>query len=156
MELGQLATERNASSSTADAGKVTQRLKDASTSFVDHGGAIICGDRTKDAAPIHTTSREESFETPSRTGNARGDKGGEEGGGARNRNDPDASGDRRTNEVLARVANEWCTGIADQRQRISSLQPFNEWRDPSHLVKSWEGNQLARYVNRREEHTCHT
>ena len=147
MELGQLATERNASGTTADTGKVTQRLKDAATSFVDHGGAIICGDRTKDAAPIHTTSREESFETPSRTGNARGDKGGEEGGGTRNRNHPNASGDRRTNEVLAGVANEWRASIADQRQCISSLQALNERRDPSHLVKSWESNQLARYVN---------
>ena len=147
MELGQLATERNASGTTTDAGKVTQRLKDAATSFVDHGGTMICGDRTKDAAPIHTTSREESLKTPSRANNARGDKGGEEGGGARDRNDPNASGDRRTNEVLAGVANEWCAGIADQRQRISSLQAFNERRDPSHLVKSWEGNQLARYVN---------
>jgi hypothetical protein len=147
MELGQLATERNDSSSTADAGKVTQRLKDAATSFVDHGGAIICGDRTKDAAPIHTTSREESFETPSRTGNARGDKGGEEGGGARDRNDTDASGNRRTNEVLAGITDEWRSGITNERQCISSLESFNERRDPSHLVKSWEGNQFDRYVN---------
>jgi len=148
MELGQLATERNASGTTADAGKVTQCLKDAATSFVDHGSAIICGDRTKDAAPIHTTSREESFETPSRTGNARGNKGGKEGGGARDRNDTDASGDRRTNEVLARVTNEWRSGITDQRQCISSLEAFNERCDPSDLVESWEGNQFARYVNR--------
>jgi hypothetical protein len=147
MELGQLAAERNASGTTADAGKVTQRLKDASTSFVDHGGAIICGDRTKDAAPIHTASREESFEAPSRTSNARGDKGGEEGGGARDRNDTDASGDRRTNEVLAGITDEWRSGITNERQRISSLEAFNKRRDPSHLVKSWEGNQFARYVN---------
>jgi hypothetical protein len=147
MELGQLATERNASSSTADAGKVTQCLKDAAASFVDHGGAIICGDRTKDAAPIHTTSREESFETPSRTGNARGDKGGEEGGGARDRDDTDASGNRRTNKVLAGVTDEWRSRITNQRQCISSLEAFNERCDPSNLVESWEGNQLARYVN---------
>lgn len=147
MQFGQLATERNASGTTADAGKVTQRLKDAATSFVDHGGAIICGDRTKDATPIRTASREESLKTPSRTGNTRGDKGGEKGGGTRNWNHPNASRNRRTNEVLAGVADEWCAGIADQRQCISSLQAFNERRNPSHLVKSWEGNQLARYVN---------
>jgi hypothetical protein len=147
MELGQLATERNTSCTTADAGKVTQRLKDAATRLIDHSCTLIGGDRTKDAAPIHAASRKESLKAPSRAGNARGNKGGKEGGCSGDRNNPNAGGDRRTNEVLAGVADEWCAGIADQRQRISSLQAFNERRDPSNLVKSWEGNQLARYVN---------
>jgi hypothetical protein len=138
MQLGQLAAERNASSSTAGASKIAKRLKDAATRLIDHGCTLIGGDRTKDAAPIHAASRKESLKTPSRAGNARGDKGGKEGGGSRDRNHPNAGGDRRADKVLAWIANEWRSSIADQRQCITSLQTLNERQRPLHLIKSWE------------------
>ena len=147
MQFGQLATERNASSATTCAGKITERLKDAATRFIDHGRSFIGSDRADHTATISPAARKETLKAPSRTSNARGDKGGENRRCARDRNDPNTSGDRCANKVLTRIANEWRASIADQRQRISSLQAFNERRDPSHLVKSWESNQLARYVN---------
>jgi hypothetical protein len=121
MQFGQLATERNASSATAGASKIAKRLKDAATRLVDHGCSFIGSNRADHTATISPTARKESLKAPSRTSNARGDKRGENGGCARDRNHPNARGDCCTNKVLARVANEWGASITDQRQCISSL-----------------------------------
>ena len=120
MELGQLAAERNASGATADAGKVTQRLKDAAPRFIDHGCSFIGSNRADHTATISPAARKEALKAPSRTSNARGDEGGESGGCSRDRNHPNARGDRRTNKVLTRIADEWSASITNQRQCISS------------------------------------
>jgi len=121
MQFGQLAAERNTSSTTTCAGKITQRLKDAATRFIDHGCSFIRSNRADHTATISPAARKEALKAPSRTSNARGDKRGENGGCARDRNHPNARGDRRPNEVLTGIANEGCSSITDQRQCISSL-----------------------------------
>jgi hypothetical protein len=121
MQFGQLAAERNASSAATRASKIAQRLKDAATRFIDHGGAIIGSNRADHTATISPAARKETLKAPSRTGNARGDEGGENGGCSRDRNHPNASRDRCPNEVLTRIANEGCSSITNQRQCISSL-----------------------------------
>ena len=121
MQLGQLAAERNTSSSTAGARKITNRLKDAPTRLIDHRCTLIRSNTADHTTTISPAARKEALKAPSRTGNARGDKGGENRRCARDRNDPNASGDRRAHKVLTRIANERSTGITNQRQRISSL-----------------------------------
>ena len=105
MQLGQLAAERNTSSATAGARKITKRLKDASTRLIDHGCSFIGSNRADHTATISPAARKEALKAPSRTSNARGDEGGESGRCSRDRNHPNARGDSGTNKMLTRIAN---------------------------------------------------
>jgi len=105
MQLGQLAAERNTSSATAGAGKVAKRLKDAPARLIDHRCTLIRSNRADHTTTISPAARKESLEAPTRTSNARGDKGGKDGGCSRDRNYPNARGDSGTNKLLTRIAN---------------------------------------------------
>jgi hypothetical protein len=138
MHLRKLPTERRRAVWTCRLREIPQGRSNAIPRLIDHARAQIRCERANRTSTIRTAAREEAFKVPTGASNARCDHGCEERGCARDRNDADPCGDRRSHKLLSRVADQRSTSITDERHCLPRQESRDDWCDSIRFIKARE------------------
>ena len=143
VDLGELPTERGGTIPARRLRKVTQRRRDTVSSLKDDTCAFIRGKCTDHASAFCSVSWKESLKAPTRASDPGGDNRREQSRRAGDRDHADVGGDRRSYQLLARVADERSARIADERDRISLQESRDDRSDPVGLFEARERRGFA-------------
>ena len=113
VELGELAADGD--SAVAEGGQqVVQGLAEAMWGLEGHEGVLFPGQRLEGRTPFPGLPGQEAEEEEAVGGQARYDQGRRDGGGAGDSHDRDACGRGRSDQLVARIADEGHAGVGDQ------------------------------------------
>jgi hypothetical protein len=138
VHLGELSAERSGAIWTRHLRKVTERCRNSVTRLIDDTGALIrrkCPDHT---STISSAPWKKPLKAPTSTSDAGRHHRRKKRRCARNRDDADACGDRRSNKLLPRITDERGTRITDKRNRLTLEESRNDRGNPVSLVKPRE------------------